>query len=44
MEQRELVLYSGEKFTVEWYFTEEGRSQPFDYFNSLDARLITKSA
>ena len=36
MGKKEYVLYTGEKFTVEWYFTIEGKSQPFDYFNRLD--------
>ena len=36
-EKKEYVLYKGEKFTVEWYYTEKNKSQPFDYFNSLDS-------
>lgn len=36
MEKREYVLYKGEKFIVEWYYTSEGKSQPFEYFNSLN--------
>lgn len=32
-EKKEYVLYKGEKFTVEWYYTEKNKSQPFDYFN-----------
>lgn len=35
--KKEYVLYKGEKFTVEWYYTEKNKSQPFEYFNSLDS-------
>ena len=42
MGKKEYVLYTGEKFTVEWYFTIEGKSQPFDYFNGLDIQQQMK--
>lgn len=42
MNKKEYVLYTGEKFTVEWYFTIEGKSQPFDYFNELDSQQQMK--
>lgn len=42
MKKREYVLYKGENFTVEWYYTSEGKSQPFEYFNSLNIHLSEK--
>ena len=42
MDKKEHVLYIGEKFTVEWYFIIEGKSQSFDYFNGLDAQQQMK--
>ena len=42
MDKKEYVLYTGEKFTVEWYFTAEGKSQSFDYFNRLDVQQQMK--
>ncbi|HAC32300.1 MAG TPA: hypothetical protein DCF70_06700 [Treponema sp.] len=41
-EKKEYVLYKGEKFTVEWYYTEKNKSQPFEYFNSLDSQQQMK--
>lgn len=42
MNIKEYVLYKGEKFIVEWYYTVDGKSQPFEYFNSLDNRQQMK--
>lgn len=42
MNKKEYVLYRGEKFTVEWYFTIKGKSQPFDYFNKLASQQQMK--
>lgn len=41
MEYREYIAYEGEKYTIEWYFTERGKSHALDYYNSLnrDQRL-----
>ena len=36
MDKEEYIVYTGEKFSVEWYFDENTKSQPMDYFNSLD--------
>ena len=41
-EKKEYVLYKGEKFTVEWYYTDKNKSQPFEYFNSLDSQQQMK--
>ncbi len=35
---KEYVAYEGRKFSIEWYFTENGKSQPLDFFNALSAR------
>ena len=32
---REHVAYSGEQFTVEWYYSRKGDSQPLDYYRTL---------
>ena len=32
---KEYVAYKGERFTIEWYFSEDGESQPLDFFNAL---------
>lgn len=34
---REYIVYEGEYFTIEWYFSKNGKSQPLDYFNDLDS-------
>ena len=36
MDKEEYIVYTGEKFSVEWYFDENTKSQAMDYFNSLD--------
>jgi phage-related protein len=28
----ERVIYQGQHFTVEWYYDQKGKSQPYDYF------------
>jgi len=30
------IAYEGTKFTVEWYYTEEGKIPALEYFKSLD--------
>lgn len=30
---KQQVAYYGEKFTVEWYFDNKGRSQALEFFN-----------
>ena len=32
----EIILYEGEAFTVEWYYSPKGKSQPFEFYQELD--------
>lgn len=32
----EFTAYAGPKFTIEWYYTEDGTMPSFEYFDSLD--------
>ncbi len=32
---KEYLAYKGNKFIVEWYYTQKGESQPLEFFNSL---------
>ena len=34
---REFLAYSGKKFTIEWYYSQNGESQPLDFFDALPA-------
>lgn len=36
MSRREYIAYEGEKFTIEWYYSPDGKSQALDYYVSLD--------
>ena len=36
MKQKNYVAYIGTKFTVEWYYTANGRIPALEYFNGLD--------
>ena len=40
MKKEDCVIYKGNFFQIEWYYTEKGESQPFDYFSIND--LIKK--
>lgn len=31
----EYIAYSGNEFTIEWYYNARGKSEALDYFNSL---------
>jgi len=33
---KEYIIYSGEKFVVEWFYDEDGNSDSFTYFEELD--------
>jgi len=33
---REYIIYEGQHFTIEWYYSKDGKSQPFEYFSKLD--------
>lgn len=35
MKDREYIAYEGEKYTIEWYYTEKGGSPALDYYNVL---------
>jgi len=35
-ERNEYVAFEGEKFTIEWYFDNKGKSISLDYLESLD--------
>jgi len=32
MDEKSCVIYSGEKFTLEWYYDKNGKSVAYDYF------------
>ncbi|MBO4727379.1 MAG: hypothetical protein J5631_03020 [Spirochaetaceae bacterium] len=34
---KEFLVYRGKKFTIEWYYSQKGKSQPLEYFNALPA-------
>ena len=33
---KQFVAYKGAKFTIEWYYTEDGKLPALEYFNSLN--------
>jgi len=35
MKNKEFIAYEGEEFTIEWYFTSQGKSNVLEYFNTL---------
>jgi phage-related protein len=35
-QQREYIAFEGEKFTIEWYFNNKGKSISLEYLESLD--------
>ena len=32
MDDKSCIIYSGEKFTLEWYYDKNGKSAAYDYF------------
>ena len=36
MTEKECVIYKGKFFQIEWYYTEKGESQPYDYYKACD--------
>ena len=40
----EYIAYQGQVFQIEWYYTENGRSQPFNYAEQLSQREQVKLA
>jgi len=35
---RELIAYSGDTFTIEWYFDEHNHSDALEYYNQLNTK------
>lgn len=35
-QQKEYIVFSGSKFTIEWYFDAKGKSVALDYFEALN--------
>ena len=35
MKDKEYIVYDGEAFTIEWYYDQKGKSQPYDFLESL---------
>lgn len=33
--QKKFIAYEGDKFTIEWYFDDRGKSRGLEYFNEL---------
>ncbi len=42
MVNRDFVAYTGDKFTIEWYFDEKGNSQSLEYFLKLNIDMQIK--
>lgn len=36
MINREYIAYKGENYTIEWFFTRDGKSPALDYYSNLD--------
>lgn len=34
--EKEYIVFEGSEFTIEWYYSEKGKSQPKEYFDELD--------
>src|SRR3990167_5820657 len=43
MKDKEYIAYQGEKYVIEWYFTEKGDCPAFDYYNALDKNRRVKT-
>ena len=35
---KEFIAFEGEKFTIEWYYDQKGKSQPLEFFNELNQK------
>ena len=42
MNKESCVIYSGEKFTLEWYYDKNGKSVAYDYFTKSTEELQDK--
>ena len=36
MDEKSCLIYSGQKFVIEWYYDKEGKSVGFDYFMGIE--------
>jgi len=42
MDEKSCVIYSGPKFTLEWYYDKDGKSIAYDYFTESTEELQDK--
>ena len=42
MNKKEFIAYDGQKFSIEWYFGSNGKSQALDYYENLSVRERVK--
>lgn len=35
---QEYIIFAGETYTIEWYHSDRGKSQPLTFYNSLDQK------
>ena len=42
MDNKSCVIYSGKKFTLEWYYNKNGKSVAYDYFMDSEEELQDK--
>ena len=42
MAKKEYIAYKGTKFTIEWYFDTNGKSQALEYLMNIDASMQRK--
>ena len=40
MDKKDCVIYKGKFFQIEWYYTEKGESQPYDYYKACATRSL----
>jgi phage-related protein len=42
MDKPDRIIYQGQRFAVEWYCDDQGKSQPYDYFLSISDKQQDK--
>jgi phage-related protein len=42
MDNKDCIIYSGSKFTLEWYYDKNGKSQAYEYFENASEDLQDK--
>ena len=42
MREKEVIVYEGKAFTVEWYYDTGGKSESFEHYQALDTRQRAK--